>query len=68
MEVLLSNGEELFDLATNIIAAAAIIAALVGSPKATGWVARIRKVLDLIAFNVGNAKNAKDVEGNAASK
>lgn len=60
MEWLTGNLEGLFNVATTIIGVAAAVAALF--PKAgaaTGIIAKIRKIVDLLALNLGNAKNAE---------
>lgn len=48
------------DAAANIVAAAAVVAALLPVPSRVGTgLAVIRKVIDVLAFNFGNAKNKK---------
>ncbi len=48
------------DIASNVIAAAAIVAAALPVPtKVTGAIAAARKFIDLLAFNFGNAKNKR---------
>jgi hypothetical protein len=47
-------------LATNVVGVASAVAALVPKAEKLGVVlSQVRKVLDLLALNVGNAKNAK---------
>ena len=44
---------------TMLIAAAAAVTALTPTPKDDKWVAKIRKLVDVVAFNWGGAKNEK---------
>lgn len=55
----MANIAQYFDIITNVVAVAAAIAAITPTPKDDGILLIVRKVLDLLAFNVGNAKNAK---------
>ena len=48
---------EILQIATLVIALAAAIAALTPSPKDDGIVKKIRKFVDYLALNFGNAKN-----------
>ena len=60
MDLLTGNIEGLFNLATTIVGVAAAVAALFPkSDAATGVIATIRKIIDLLALNFGNAKNAE---------
>jgi hypothetical protein len=59
IENLITNAEAYLQIASYIIAAAAIIAAMTKNESDNVWVARIRKVIDVLAINVGNAKNEK---------
>jgi hypothetical protein len=60
MDWLTSNLEGLFSLATTIVGVAAAVAALFPKAEAaSGAIASIRKVIDLLALNFGNAKNAE---------
>lgn len=59
VENLITNAEAYLQIASYIIAAAAIIAAMTKNESDNIWVARIRKVIDVLAINVGNAKNEK---------
>jgi hypothetical protein len=59
MEWIFQNWDALLTAATAIITAAAAITALTPSPKDDNIVAKVRKVLDVLALNVGNAKNKK---------
>lgn len=47
------------ELAVHVIAAASVIAALTPTPKDDSVVSKVRAVVDLLAFNFGNAKNAR---------
>lgn len=46
---------------TSVVGTAAVIAATLPSPKARGIIGFIRKLIDIFAFNFGNAKN-RDTE------
>lgn len=59
LENLVTNAEEYLQIASYIIATAAVIAAMTKNEVDNIWVARIRKVIDVLAINVGNAKNEK---------
>lgn len=48
---------DLLEIITGLVALAAAIAAVTPSPKDDGIVKNIRKLLDLIALNIFNAKN-----------
>ena len=51
---------EWIDVASNIVAAAAVLAAVLPVPqKLTAGLGIVRKIVDLLAFNFGNAKNKK---------
>ena len=54
---LLANWESILSVVTGAIALAAAIAAMTPTPKDDGIIAAIRKVVDLVALNVKNAKN-----------
>jgi hypothetical protein len=58
MDYLVTNLAELIDVLVYIVAAAAAIAALFKNPEVDGWMTKVRKVVDFLALNVGNAKNA----------
>lgn len=53
----LENAVTALNFASNVIAAAAIAAAFTPSPKDDEIIAKLRKVIDFLAFNFGNAKN-----------
>lgn len=55
----LANLPDLLQAASSIVGAASVIAAIVPSPKAVNALAKVRAVLDFVAFNFGNAKNEK---------
>ena len=60
MDWLFLNIEVVVDIVTKVIAVAAAVAAVVPSGGEAGKViASIRKAIDLLALNVGNAKNAE---------
>ena len=60
MEWLVSNAAILLDIVMKVVAIAAAVAAIVPNrAKASGVIASARKVLDLLALNVGNAKNSE---------
>ena len=60
MDWITQNYDVVMDVVTTVIAAAAEIAAIVPAGANAGKIiATIRKVVDLLALNVGNAKNAK---------
>ena len=62
MEWLTSNLSNLVDIVMRVVAMAAAIAAIVpGGSRASGVIASARKILDLLALNVGNAKNLNAV-------
>jgi len=63
MDWLITNLGSLLDVATKVVAVAAAIAALVPSGgNAVGVIASVRKVIDVLALNIGNAKNAEGSE------
>lgn len=59
MDWILEHKLDLFNIATAVIAAAAAITAVTPSPKDDSVVAKLRGLLDLLAFNFGFAKNDK---------
>ncbi len=60
MDWILEHKLDLFNIATAVVALAAAIAAATPSETDNKWLATARKFLDLIAFNVGFAKNSTD--------
>lgn len=59
MDWILAHKLDLFNIATAVVAAAAALASVTPSPKDDGVVAKMRAILDLLAFNFGFAKNDK---------
>ena len=53
------NWEAIVNIATSVVAAAAPIAALTPGEADNRIVSTVRKIVDLLALNVGNAKNEK---------
>jgi hypothetical protein len=51
------NWEQILTILTGIVAVASAIAALTPTPKDDGWVKKAYKVVDLLALNVGKAKD-----------
>jgi hypothetical protein len=52
----LENVEEIFSVATAVIAAASLIAALTPTPKDDSFLAKAKAVVNFLAINVKNAK------------
>ena len=50
------NIEEIVDIATLIVTIASIIAAITPTPKDDNLIRKIYKIIDLLAINVGKAK------------
>ncbi len=59
LERLLANTDAIWLAVTTTIAAAAAIAALTPSPKDDSLVGKLRKLIDFLGLNWGNAKNDK---------
>tara|TARA_R110000824_G_scaffold91379_5_gene222434 strand:+ start:4087 stop:4281 length:195 start_codon:yes stop_codon:yes gene_type:complete len=60
MEWIVENLGILLDLAAKVVAVAAAVAAIVPSGEnASGVIAAVRKLVDILALNIGNAENAK---------
>ena len=57
MTWILENKEALIGIITSVIAVASAIAALTPTPKDDTIVGKIYKVVDLLALNVGKAKD-----------
>ena len=53
----MEHSSELLGILTNVVAAASAIAALTPTPKDDGWVKKIYGLLDMLALNVGKAKD-----------
>lgn len=51
------NWEAILAILSGIIATASAVAALTPTPKDDGWVKKLYKLLDLLALNVGKAKD-----------
>ena len=57
MSWILENKDALLGIVTGVVALASAIAALTPTPKDDGWVKKAYKVVDLLALNVGKAKD-----------
>ena len=57
MSWILEHKEALISILTGAVALASAIAALTPTPKDDNWVGKIYKVIDLLALNVGKAKD-----------
>tara|TARA_R110002020_G_scaffold22733_1_gene76430 strand:- start:1526 stop:1702 length:177 start_codon:yes stop_codon:yes gene_type:complete len=57
MSWILENKEALISILTGVVALASAIAALTPTPKDDTIVGKIYKVIDLLALNVGKAKD-----------
>ena len=57
MSWILENKDALLGIITGVVALASAIAALTPTPKDDGWVKKAYKVIDLLALNVGKAKD-----------
>ena len=57
MTYIQENWESILGILTGIVAIASAVAAMTPTPKDDGWVKRLYKLLDLLAFNVGKAKD-----------
>ena len=53
---IITNAGTLIGVASSVVAAASAIAALTPTPKDDTWVAKLYKVVDWLALNVGKAK------------
>ena len=58
MEWITENIGNVFDILSKLIAAAAAIAALTSTPKDDGILMKVRKIIDMFALNILNAKNS----------
>lgn len=56
MAFIIEHVDELLEIVSAAVALASLVAALTPNPKDDGIVAKLRKVVDVIALNVGNAK------------
>lgn len=59
IDYVVNNFDTIIAIATAIIAAASAIASLTPTPVDDGILLKIRKVVDVLALNFGNAKNKK---------
>jgi hypothetical protein len=57
IETIATHIPELLQICTLVVTLAAAITALTPTPKDDGIVRKIRKVVDFLALNFGNAKN-----------
>jgi len=60
MEYIQENWEAILSIITAVVAAASAVAALTPTPKDDGWVKKAYKIVDLLALNVGKAKDKGD--------
>jgi|TARA_B100001093_G_scaffold197398_1_gene189767 hypothetical protein len=60
MTWLTENWTDIVNAVTALVAAAAAVTALTPSPKDDNILKKIRDVLNVIGFNVGNARNQED--------
>tara|TARA_B110000495_G_C22511777_1_gene313010 strand:+ start:190 stop:378 length:189 start_codon:yes stop_codon:yes gene_type:complete len=54
---IIDNKDTLIGTLTAIVAAASAIAALTPTPKDDGWAAKLLKIVDFLALNIGRAKD-----------
>jgi len=57
IETIATHIPEILQICTLVVTLAAAITALTPTPKDDGIVRKIRKVIDFLALNFGNAKN-----------
>lgn len=74
IDFFLTYGDTMLAIASGVVSVSAMVAALTPTPADDGIVRVARKVIDLLAFNFGHAKNAtrtevevKDVQLRAAA-
>ena len=60
MSWILENKEALIGIITAVVAVASAVAALTPTPKDDNIVGKIYKVIDMLALNVGKAKDKSD--------
>ena len=48
---------DLFNIVTAAVAIASVVTATTATPKDNEWAVKAYKVLDMVALNIGNAKN-----------
>lgn len=56
-DYVMQNSVELVAILGSIVACASMIAALTPTPKDDAWVAKVYKIVDWLALNVGKAKD-----------
>lgn len=52
-----SQAGDILGAVSQVVGGAAMLAALFGKPATSGWLSKARAVLDVVAFNIGNARN-----------
>lgn len=57
METFLDNVPAIIQIASLIVAAAALIASMTPTPKDDGYVRKARQVIDFLGLNFGHARN-----------
>ena len=57
IEYIQENWEGILAVITGVVATASAVAALTPTPKDDGWVKKLYMLLDLLALNVGKAKD-----------
>lgn len=62
IDYVMQNSVEIVAILGSIVACASAIAALIPTPKDDAWVAKVYKVVDWLALNVGKAKQTSKVE------
>ena len=60
MTYIQENWEQILTILAGIVTVASAIAALTPTPKDDGWVKKAYKVVDLLALNVGKAKDKNE--------
>jgi hypothetical protein len=59
LDFIITNIDTIFIIITSIVSAASAIAALTPTTVDDGIVAKIRRIVDVLALNIGNAKTVK---------
>lgn len=54
-----NNAGDIVGAASSIVGGASVLAAMLPTPKASAWLSGLRRLLDLVAFNIANAKNGR---------
>jgi hypothetical protein len=62
VDKIVANKVAIWAAVTSLMTAAAAVAALTPNPKDDSWVAKIRKVIDILGWNFGFAKNVKKTD------